>query len=230
MRLWLGSLLAVLVPLGVASGAALDAHLVKDVNPIPRAQGSNPQGAVTAGGLAFFVGDDGETGRELWRTDGTAAGTFQLTDACPGVCSGNPVVMARAGRSVFFHAFGQGFSTVDLWVTDGSTAGTVRLARSLLLTASGGRSLWMASQGLLYFTANDLVHGAELWRSDGTPAGTHQVTELRPGFAGSDPAELTELAGRLYFRADDGVLGPALWTSDGTAAGTRLVRDRKSVV
>lgn len=230
MRVWLCSLLAALAPLGAAmtagaSGAALDAHLVKDVNPIPRAQGSNPQGMVTAGGLAFFAAGDGETGRELWRTDGTAGGTFQLADACPGECSGNPVVVARTERTVFFRAFGQGFSTVDLWVTDGSTAGTVRLARSLLLTDAGGRSLWMASQGVLYFVANDLVHGAELWRSDGAPAGTFEVTDLRPGFAGSDPAELTALAGRLVFRADDGVLGPALWTSDGTAAGTRLVRD-----
>jgi ELWxxDGT repeat protein len=233
MRVWLCSLLTALAPLGAAmiagasgaSGAALEAHLVKDLNPIPRAQGSSPQGIVTAGGLAFFAAGDGETGRELWRTDGTAAGTLQLADACPGECSGNPVVVARTDRTVFFRAFGQGFSTVDLWVTDGSTAGTVRLARSLLLMDAGGRSLWMASQGVLYFAANDLVHGAELWRSDGTPAGTFEVTDLRPGFAGSDPAELTALGGHLFFRADDGVLGPALWTSDGTAAGTRLVRD-----
>ncbi len=228
MLVWLRPLLAALALLGattLGSGAALDTHLVKDVNPIPRAQGSDPQGVVMVGGLAFFVAGDGETGRELWRTDGTAAGTFQLVDACPGACSGNPVVVARTERSVFFRAFSQGFSTVDLWVTDGSAAGTVRLARSLLLSEAGGRSLWMASQGVLYFTANDLVHGAELWRSDGTPAGTFQVTELRPGFAGSDPAELTAVDGHLYFRADDGVLGPALWTSDGTAAGTRLVRD-----
>ncbi|HEV7508121.1 MAG TPA: ELWxxDGT repeat protein [Thermoanaerobaculia bacterium] len=228
MRLWLCPLLAALASLGAATavpGATLEARLVKDIDPIPRAQGSNPQGAVTAGGLAFFAADDGETGRELWRTDGTVGGTFQLADVCPGACSGNPTIVARTERSVFFQAFEQGFSTVDLWVSDGSTAGTVRLAQSLLLPDPGRRSLWIASQGLLYFVANDLVHGAELWRSDGTPAGTFQVTELRPGFAGSDPAELTDLAGRLFFRADDGVHGPALWTSDGTAAGTRLVRD-----
>lgn len=214
--------LALLVPV---AAPGLTPRLVKDINTIPVAQGSSPQEYARVGGLAFFAADDGQSGAELWRTDGTVAGTFQVADACPGACGSLPVIVARTGRSVFFQAFGRGFGPVDLWVTDGSPAGTVRLAGPLLLPDSGRRSLWIDSQGALYFAANDLEQGVELWRSDGTPAGTFQVEDLRPGAAGSEPAELTELAGRLFFRAEDGSRGPALWTSDGTAQGTRLVRD-----
>jgi ELWxxDGT repeat protein len=200
-------------------------HLVKDINTTRIAQGSSPQGYARVGDLAFFAADDGESGIELWRTDGTVAGTFQVADACPGDCGSQPVVVARTETSVFFRAFGRGFGPVDLWVTDGSPAGTVRLAGPFLLSDAGGSSLWVPSRGVLYFAANDLVHGMELWRSNGTPAGTFQVADLRPGSAGSEPAELTEIEGRVYFRADDGQRGPALWTSDSTASGTRLVRD-----
>lgn len=219
------SLLLALGLLGATPGLGFTPHLVKDINPVPIAQGSVPQGYATAGGLAFFAANDGLSGAELWRSDGTEAGTFQLADACPGDCSGSPVIVARTEQRVFFRAFGRSFGPVDLWVTDGSPAGTVRLATTLLIPDSGRRRVWIAGQGLLYFVADDLDHGAELWRSDGTPAGTFQVTDLRPGFSSSQPDELTAVDGRLFFRADDGVRGPALWTSDGTAAGTRLVRD-----
>ncbi|RYF85109.1 MAG: hypothetical protein EOO03_13785, partial [Chitinophagaceae bacterium] len=36
------------------------------------------------GGAAYFVADDGTTGRELWKTDGSAAGTLLVTDVISG--------------------------------------------------------------------------------------------------------------------------------------------------
>ena len=71
-----------------APALGLTPRLVKDINTIPVAQGSLPQGYARAGGLAVFAADDGESGSELWRSDGTEAGTFQIADACPGECSG----------------------------------------------------------------------------------------------------------------------------------------------
>lgn len=215
MRVLLAATLLVSAP-----AMGLTPRLVKDINTIAVAQGSLPQGYARAGGLAVFAADDGDRGSELWRSDGTAAGTFQIADACPGGCSGRPVVIASTGQSVFFTAFGRGFGPVDLWVTNGSKAGTFRLTGPLLLPGPG---LWIASQGVLYFAANDLIHGLELWRSDGTPAGTFQVTDLRPGSEGSEPSELTEADGRLFFRANDGTRGSSLWTSN--SEGTRLVLD-----
>ena len=62
---------------------SLTPHLVKDINPIPHEEGSEPSGFVTGLGLAFFSASDREAGTELWRTDGTLPGTFRLIDACP---------------------------------------------------------------------------------------------------------------------------------------------------
>ncbi len=78
---------------------------------------------------------------------------------------------------------------------------------------------------VLYFTANDVSHGAELWRSDGTDIGTQEVADIFPGSNGSVPKYLTNFGGVLYFIANDGVTGKELWKSDGTSVGTMQIID-----
>ena len=61
--------------------------------------------------------------------------------------------------------------------------------------------------GMIYFAANDDVHGTELWRTDGTPQGTEMVVDLRPGgsTSSSNPADFVVAGDRLFFGA--GILG-----------------------
>ena len=65
--------------------------------------------------------------------------------------------------------------------------------------------------GVLYFRANDGVHGSELWRSDGTAAGTVMVADIGPDADGSDPANLVVCGNNLFFTAVDGFAGRELW-------------------
>src|SRR5262249_8556817 len=84
---WISGLLAVPPAHGQAP-----AFLVKDINPSTPAPRVEDTGAESegVGSLFYFVADDGTRGAEIWRTDGTPAGTFLLKDVCPGACSPRP--------------------------------------------------------------------------------------------------------------------------------------------
>ncbi|MBS41850.1 MAG: hypothetical protein CMH83_01490 [Nocardioides sp.] len=85
----------------------------------------------------------------------------------------------------------------------------------------------VAGDRLVYFLADDGVHGRELWRTDGTAAGTARLTDLAPGDADAeiDMLGAVTVGDRLYVVASDPDHGRELWTSNGYRGGTHLVRD-----
>ena len=206
-----------------AGAAGLEPYLVKDLNPEPTAIGSNPSFPVTLGDAVLFFADDGLTGRELWRSDGTAAGTWQLSDAGLGELP-DPVPFQVTERLFFFLSGHPVGTASSLWVSDGTRAGTFRLSEPGVRIVPW-LPVWVAGQGVLYFVASDEEHGDEPWRSDGTPAGTWRIADVRPGPEGSGARGMVEYRGRIWFGAGDGQRGGALWSTDGTEAGTVLAVD-----
>ncbi len=79
------------------------------------------------------------------------------------------------------------------------------------------------ANNLLFFTADDGIHGAELWRTDGTAANTVIVADLWPGAQGANPQYLTPFGNKLCFWASNGV-GKGLYITDGTDTGTHLLK------
>lgn len=178
----------------------------------------------SVGDLLFFV--RGRSARELWVTDGTAAGTWQPRP----FSQGGPVglrALQPVGDRLFFIAEGTG-GGLALWVSDGTFDGT-RLVREIdpgFESRFDARATEMAPLGRdLVFAAEDEAHGLELWLSDGTPAGTGLLRDIWAGERGSAPRHLTAAGGRVYFAARDAEAGEELWVTDGTAGGTRRVRD-----
>lgn len=183
-----------------------------------------PPSAVVLDGVVYFAHDDGVAGQELWRSDGTEAGTWRVRDICPGRCWAQITEIAVVGSRLFFGA-DDGVHGSELWTSDGTTAGT-RLVSDLVPGLPGSRPEWITAFGeRVFFTAHDTLHGREPWASDGTSGGTQFLGDLRSGEVSSQAGDAVAIAGGILFFADDGAIGLEPWFTDGTAAGTRLVED-----
>ena len=62
--------------------------LVKDI--FPGSTGSYPINLLAVGNTLFFHAKDGVNGQELWKSDGTAAGTVLVKDIFPGLSGPSP--------------------------------------------------------------------------------------------------------------------------------------------
>ncbi len=211
-----------------SDGTEAGTYMVRDINPGNKR--SDPGNFCEANGVLYFAASDGNSAadheRELWRTDGTEAGTWWVADINSGNLAGNPENLVEVGGILYFSATDGGSSGkhgTELWRTDGTEAGTVMVADIDPGTSGSDPGELTDVGGTLYFAADDGTNGRELWTSDGTGAGTVMVADIDPGTSGSDPGELTDVGGTLYFAADDGTNGRELWTSDGTGAGTVMV-------
>src|SRR5262249_58202204 len=99
-------------------------ELLKNVN--PGTLGSSPGQIVAVGNTIFFAARDSDHGRELWKTDGTAAGTAFVKDIRPGSGGSYPEYLTNFRGTLFFVA-NDGANGPELWKSDGTAARTVRL-------------------------------------------------------------------------------------------------------
>ncbi len=175
------------------------------------------------GSRFVFVAEGGEVGNELWRTDGTAAGTGLLADINAGPSGSNPTFLSVHDGWLYLAA-DDGIHGSELWRTDGTAAGTALLG-DINPGPNGSNAKFLSTHDRwLYFLADDGIHGEELWRTDGTAAGTGLVADAFPGAEGSSPQLLGFVGDRILFAANDGVLGqePRAWSPDG---GLELLGD-----
>ena len=205
----------------------LSATLVRDVN--PGAADSSPDGLVNVQGQLFFAASDGSHGVELWKSDGTTAGTQLVKDVNPGAADSNPANLTAFNGSLFFTA-DDGANGRQLWKSDGTAAGTV-LVLDIAANGSSAPANLTAGGGSLFFTAaNPTLYGkTDLWKTDGTQTGTVPLVVAPAGFANP-----TAVNGTLFFTSYvTGSYGrppslyvaiESLWKSDGTSAGTVAVK------
>ena len=174
-------------------------------------------------GLTFFTGADADGDQELWKTDGTTAGTNLVADTDPNGRGCKQILTLFDGRVYFVG--NDGSSGDELWASDGTLAGTTRVKD---IYAGSGSALsspaYAVFNGRLYFTASDAADNFELWATDGTTAGTLLVKDIH-ATGSSWPARFCVAGGTLYFSAASVAEGRELWKTDGTSAGTVLVTD-----
>ena len=160
--------------------------------------------AIQLGSVVYFSASDGSGGSQLWKTDGTSAGTVKVF---AGTTASD---LTAVGGAVFF----AGQSGL-LEKSDGTAAGTVQVESNAYQTGEGITDV----NGTAYFPASDGFTGDELWRSDGSIANAVRVKDLWPGSSDSYLQHLTNCNGTLYFFGSNGVTA-GIYKTDGTDAGT----------
>jgi ELWxxDGT repeat protein len=164
-----------------------------------------------AGGLLFLrqvneLSGAGETA--LWRTDGTAPGTFRVKSG--GVSCGMDSGLTAYQGQLYFSVSAADHQ--EIWRSDGTEAGTVKafdlppgfVLEVHNLTGVGADLYFIANQGL----------GWQMWKSDGTAAGTRKLCDLEQLLPRVFDPQFRRIGSRTVFRSD------FVWTTDGTPEGT----------
>lgn len=172
--------------------------LVADFN--PGADNFAPTNINVFNGNMFFSADDSsgsnsggvDVGRELWKSDGTVAGTVLVKDIRPGNLGSSPFNFFIFNGSFYFTA-NDGAS--ELWTTDGTTAGTVKV--DLLPSINGdvpNRATVYINN--VFLTVNANGDNDQLFEWDGT-TGNIAIDAVNPG-AITTVREIVEFDNGLY--------------------------------
>ena len=204
-------------------GTATGTVLVKDIRPgTGSSASSNPQNFLILNPTTMlFSANDGTNGTELWKTDGSTAGTSLVVDY-PGTANSITWIEKVGSNAIL----GQIVSTTgrELYKSDGTAVNSSLLIDINPGSANGVNTASYSTGSTVYFPGNDGSTGFELWKTDGTVAGTILVKDINSGSTNSNPIRFAEANGIIYFKAT-GVNGEELWRTDGTAAGTLEVAD-----
>ena len=157
---------------------------------------------------------------QLWRTDGTHAGTTCIMDFPHTIYE-----MKTVGRQVFIAC------SDGLWKSDGTVGGTVFLKPLKLAWTSGYMGTPLLSKAgnklcfLVDYTGPFVSTVKELWVSDGTPSGTLLLMGLpaNPDLASVETLG-PEINGRMLFDYRDESNIHHLYSTDGTPAGTTALK------
>ena len=134
------------------------------------------------GQILFFQGTNSTTGRELYKTDGTSAGTSMIKDINPGPGHGFLPLVKEENNPIMngeYYFSGNPGSGLQLWKSDGTAAGTVMVKE---VRPSFGNDYNeggpLTHNGLLFFSSSTSAHGMEPWVSDGTSEGTFMIKDI----------------------------------------------------
>ncbi len=223
------------------NGTNAGTTLVKDIVAGPI--GSNTKDGYelfTNGSYLLFAANTAAEGLELWKSDGTNAGTILLKNINIGADSSSPKFFYTLNPNTILFTAKDATHGEELWKTDGTTPGTI-LVKDINSGLPGSTSVELFPgfsfpilQGFhpfnnkVYFRAYDGISAAELWSTDGSTVNTILVKDIIPGSSFPPPLifvnSAVNLAGKFMFSVSDGTATSELWQCDGTPAGTSLFK------
>lgn len=181
--------------------------------------------AVADNGLVFFnLYNQNLSRQEVWRTDGTVAGTFVLKSG-DSFSQGQVNEMVTVGNIMFF-PFSDPYYGIELYKSDGTVKGTKIFTDIYPGGGSSSPYSLFVYNNEIYFGAMDETYTESLWKANGTYAGTKKVAPIAPerilsvGLKGVYCIS----KGLLYINAYTPETGGALWITNGTHQGTKLLK------
>jgi ELWxxDGT repeat protein len=161
----------------------------------------------------YFAALSANKGRELWRTDGTEAGTYLVKDIRHGGGDSDPDVLTAFDGQLFFtaddHIIGE-----ELWRSDGTTGGTQLFTDLKAGSPSSHPDFLTIVEDKLYWIGYD-GQSNHLFYTDGAAGNVVAVSGV-PDI----PFNLVNVLGDLYFVGSTGD-GYHLWRTNGTECGTQ---------
>jgi ELWxxDGT repeat protein len=137
--------------------ASSRATLVKDITPGSGSGTSlGPIPSTVLNGILYFTATDGVTGTELWRSDGTAAGTFLVKDLNPGATGSNPIFIGAAGGSGFMSATDEGTFGTELWKTTRQRSDFDGEGRADVVVYRPGGGQWWINRSASNYTTSTM--------------------------------------------------------------------------
>ncbi|HRW08504.1 MAG TPA: hypothetical protein P5121_25555 [Caldilineaceae bacterium] len=234
--------------LWVSNGLSDDTRMVNDIYPDGDGTGPGiyPRIVEVIGNTIYFsVSEGGDSHNELWKSDGTEAGT-ELVKRFDGQSIER---MAHLGTVLYLVMYRGSNAAVSLWRSDGTSTGTQEVLGTfsrirvlfefegkLYLDVGGASSgetknIWTVSgdtmvpaffvdrleDTIVYQDAIYYSTQSTLWKSDGTGENREKILDFNQ--IGYNITSMTVHQGTLYFS-----VGFAnLWKSDGTPAGTMQI-------
>lgn len=202
------------------------ASLLTDFDPAP-ATPSTISEMIPFNGAEYFVIDDRRHGADLWKTDGTTAGTIMVRDIAPGLPGSSPRNLRVLGNQLLFFA-SDGVHGEELWKSNGTPAGTQLVTEVTPGPFSFGGTLLssVVAGNWMYFSRITTNNSFDIWKTDGTAAGTSlfMASLQLGGQRASRIGFAIELNGSLIFSAASNV-ATGLFVSDGTTSGTTQIAE-----
>ena len=127
-------------------------------------------------GVLYFVGFDALHGTDVWRSDGTEAGTTLVKD----ISGHSRSDLTASGGKLFFVA-NDDVHGYEVWVFGRRRTGARLLQDIYPGNNNFGTSGWLTDlDGIAYFLAQGGDFRGAFWRTDGTPGGAYQVVDVSP--------------------------------------------------
>ncbi len=146
-----------------SNGVNTIGRVKNDLNAAPNT-GFGPINLTAVGSTLYFTAYGSATGLELWKSDGSDAGTILVKDIWSGADPSNsiPDSLVNFGGNLYFAA-SEPTNGREIWSSDGTAVGTRRVSNINPGTGNANPAQLTVVGTQLFLTATNGTNGTELW-------------------------------------------------------------------